>query len=147
MSYSGQDVVSEEEQSQKATHQLLVDRCYNLRTSEVDMSAAAGSGPLIWRFLRTTHADVNTRYGDAHEVTLPLFSCLLYDCQLPRCHSVGAGTLPCQLFIHFSHSVHLRSFLVSLLLPFILSAGFTIRTITLVSLAICAFILLPTYFI
>lgn len=52
-----------------------------------------------------------------------------------------------QLFIHFSHSVHLQSFLVSLLLPFILSAGFTIRTITLVSLTMCAFILLPTYFI
>lgn len=49
-----------------------------------------------------------------------------------------------QLFIHFSHSVHLQSFLV---FPFVLSAGFTIRTITPVSLTMCAFILLPTYFI
>lgn len=64
------------------------------------MSAAAGSVPLIWRFLRTNHADVNTRFGDAHDVTLPLFSCLLHDCQLLRCHSVGAGTLPCQTVVH-----------------------------------------------
>lgn len=107
----------EEEQSQEATSQLLSDDCNNVRTSEVDRSAAVGSVPLIWRFQRTNPADVNSRFGDAHDVMLPLFSRLLYGCQLPRCHLVSAGTLPCQTVVHSLLPLSSSSVFLALLHP------------------------------
>lgn len=72
--------------------------------------------------------------------------CCMAASSLGATQSVPALCPVRQLFIHFSPSVHLQSFSVSPMLPFILSAGFTIKTITLVSLTMCTFILLPTYF-
>lgn len=149
LSYNGQDLVSEEEESPKAKLQLL------------QVTAAT-----IWEHQRLTcllrlvlFLSFRDSWGQIMQMWIPDLVmlamwhshcspvCCMTASSLGATQSVQTLCPVRQLFIHFSHSVHPQSFWVSLMLPFILSAGFTIRTTTPLSLTTCAFILLPTYFI
>lgn len=146
LSYNGPDLVSEEEESPKAKLQLL-------RVTTATIWVYQRLTCLLRPVLLLSFGD---SWGRIMQMWIPdLLTLTVWPSHCSPVCCVTASSLCAtqtlcpvrQSFIHFSHSVHPQSFWVSLTLPFILSAGFTIRTSTPVSLTTCAFIPLPTYFI